>query len=112
LKRAREACFHARAVQLAPFSQKQMKAIPHFMSVIGTGDDALTAGDTSFGIVAKLRLRVLSFRIMAPETVHGASLQKHSGTDAWAVVQRKALYVENNVSNIHDNTVRRIRLPA
>ena len=43
---------------------------------------------------------------MAPETSHGASFQKHSCADARAVVQGKALNVENNVSSVHYDTVR------
>jgi hypothetical protein len=106
LKSTGEACLHARTVQEAPFAKKCVNTFTHFMGVVGTGDDALTAGDTSFGVVAEFRLRVLSLRIMAPEAAHGASLQKHSGADARAVVQGETLNVKNNVSSVHDNAVR------
>ena len=78
-----------------------MNAVVHFVGMVRTCDDALAAGDTSFGYVAELWFRVLPFRIVAPEAAHGAALEEHGGADARSVVQGKALNVENNVSNVH-----------
>jgi hypothetical protein len=82
-----------------------MCAVVHFVGMIRTCDDALTAGDTSFGYVAKLGFRVLPFGIVAPEATHGASFEEHGCADARAIVQGEALNVENNVSTVHGDTV-------
>lgn len=79
----------------------------HFVGVIRAGENALAARDTSFGEITELRFGVLSFRIVAPEALHGASFEEHSCADARAIVQGKALDVENNVSSLHCDTVRR-----
>ena len=76
------------------------------MGMVGTRKNTLAAGDTAFGKVAKLRFRVLPFRIVAPEAAHGASFEEHSCADARTIVQGEALNVENNVSSVHYDTVR------
>ena len=78
-----------------------MRAIAHFVGMVGAGEYTLATGDTPFGNVAKLRFRVLPLGIVAPEAVHGASFQEHGCADARAIVQGEALYVENNVSSVH-----------
>ena len=82
-----------------------MRAVVHFVGMVWTCDDALTAGDTSFGYVAKLGFRALSFGIVAPEAPHRAPLEEHSCADARTIVQGETLNVENNVSNVHCETV-------
>jgi len=76
------------------------------MSMVWTRDNALTTGNTSFGIIAELRFRVLSFRIVAPEATHGASFEEHSCADARTIVQGKALNVKDYISSVHYDTVR------
>jgi hypothetical protein len=83
-----------------------MRAVVHFVGMVRTCDDALTARDTSFGQVAKFGFRVLAFGIVAPEATHGASFEEHSCADARTIVQGEALNVENNVSSVHCDTVR------
>jgi hypothetical protein len=83
-----------------------MSAAVHFMGLVRTRDDALTAGDTSFGKVAKFRFRMLPFWIVTPEATHGAPFQEHGCTDARTIMQGKALNVEYNVSSVHCSTVR------
>jgi hypothetical protein len=83
-----------------------MGAVVLFVGMVRTSDYTLAAGDTSFRKVAKLWLGVLPFGIVAPETAHRASFEEHSRADARSIVQREALYVENNVSSIHCDTVR------
>jgi hypothetical protein len=76
------------------------------MGMVGTRKNTLAAGDTAFGTVAKLRFRVLPFRIVAPEAAHGASFEEHSCADARTIVQGEPLYVEDDVSSVHCDTVR------
>jgi hypothetical protein len=83
-----------------------MSADAHFMGLVRARDDALSAGDTSFRKVAKLRFRMLPFWIVTPEATHGASFQEHGCADARTIVQGKTLNVENNVSSVHRSTVR------
>jgi hypothetical protein len=83
-----------------------MRAIVHFVGIVGARENTLAAGDTSLGIETKLRFRMLPFWIMAPEAAHGASFEEHRCADARTIVQGKTLYVENNVSSVHDHTVR------
>jgi len=84
-----------------------MQSIVHFVGMVRTGDDALAAGDTAFGKVAKLGFGVLPFGVVAPEAAHRASFEEHSCADARTIVQGKALNVENNVSSVHCDTVRK-----
>jgi len=78
-----------------------MYAVVHFVGMVRACDDALAAGDTSFGYVAELWFRVLPFGIVAPEAAHGASFQEHGCADARSIVQGETLNVENNVSSVH-----------
>jgi hypothetical protein len=100
-------CPNAFSAQLTVVAQEDMSTTAHFMSLVWTGDDALATRDASFGKVAKLRFRMLPFWIVTPEATHGTSFQEHSCADARAIVQGKALNVENNISSVHSNAARR-----
>jgi len=78
-----------------------MRAIAHFVGMVGAGEYTLATGDTPFGNVAKLRFRVLPLGIVAPEAAQRATFEEDRGADARAIVQGEALYVENNVSSVH-----------
>ena len=108
LEGAGKARFDAESAQLTVFAEKDMRPVIHFMGMIGTGEHALAAGDASFREVAEFRFRVLTFGIVAPEAIHGASLQEHGRAYARTVVQGEALNIKNNLSSVHDDTVRKV----
>ena len=56
---------------------------------------ALTANAVG-SCVGKFRLLLERFRIMTPETVNVAALQKNSGADPRTIVETEFLYVKNN----------------
>ncbi len=86
--------------------QENVRTIVHFVGMVRTREDALAAADASIGKVTELGPGMLPFGVVAPETTHRASLEKHSGADAWSVVQGKTLDVENNSSCLHCDTVK------
>lgn len=48
---------------------------------------------------------MLPFGVVAPEALHGTTLEEHGCANARSVVQGETLDVENNICGIHDNTV-------
>jgi hypothetical protein len=59
-------------------------------------EKAVSAVDALVGVEHDLWFRVDSLWVLAPETVKRATLQKDGCADAWSVVDREPLDVEDN----------------
>jgi hypothetical protein len=91
--------------QFTPVTEEYMSAVVHFVGMSWTCKNAFTAIDAALGSVTKFGSGILSFRIVAPETTHGASFQEHRGADARPIVQGKSLNIEDDIGYSHCNTV-------
>jgi hypothetical protein len=80
-----------------------MYAPIELMGTAGTGPDAGSAGDASGGEEPELGIDVLSFGVMAPETVQCASLEEDRRSYAGPVVEGEPLNVKHHASGGHKN---------
>ena len=97
--------FDAAAVECTSFAEEDVQAIAQFMRMAGAYLDAFAAGDAAVGKVTKLGVGMLPFGVVAPEALHGTTLEEHGCANARSIVQGETLDVENNICGIHYITV-------
>ena len=94
------AAFSAGGAVAAGGAIQQVAAFLRPVAASGAGSQALAAAHAFFRRVKDLRLAGEGFRVVAPQAAQMASLQKHRGADAGAIVDGVALDVENRAQGV------------
>ena len=72
-----------------------MNFIFQFVRLVGASNNTIATADTSFRKKLNLRMRISPLGIVAPEAAQRAALEKHRCPNAWPIVNRESLDVEN-----------------
>jgi len=86
---------------LSAVTREDVQAVLQRMSMVRAGLNAFAARDASVGEIADFGTESSPFRVVAPETTHQASLEKNSGADARAIVDRETLDNRDNIRCVH-----------
>jgi len=72
-----------------------MQAVPYDMRALTTRGETSATADASFRVEHDFMLGMNTFRILAPEATERTTLKKSDCSDAWSIVDREPLDVED-----------------
>jgi len=93
--------FDATPVEGTSFAEEDVHAVMQLMSMAWACLDTFAAGNTSIRKVTEFGVGMLPFGIVAPEALHGTTLEEHGCANARSIVQRETLNVENDICGVH-----------